>query len=184
MQCVDILHGRERRTVCVDPNQNLSTIEFKFPRIVYEYSDYRPAGKKFIPYRIVAKREGTTLLEASLDKVASDADSDLHLPEPPDGAIKRSGCQAPTPPTLEHSEFPTFPSRALPPQREGRLMLYVLIATDGSVRNAVVTQTAGKALDSSALDAVRHWRYKPAKCGDNAVEFETEVSLNFWVETP
>lgn len=179
LRCADLLRGKSRRTICIDPDQNLKTIAFKSSRIIYEYSDYKPAGRKFAPHRIIAKRESTTLLEVSVEKVALDSELDPRLPDPPEGAIQRSGCLAPILPTLKHSEVPGFPTSAPIANFQGQVVFYVLIGSDGKVRNPVVTQTGGESLDSSALDAVRHWQYEPAKCGDTPVEFETEVPVNF-----
>jgi TonB family protein len=179
LRCADLIRGKSRRTICIDPDQNLRTIAFKSSRIIYEYSDYKPAGRKFVPHRITAKRGSTTLLEMSVEEVALDSELDSRLPDPPEGAIQRSGCLAPSLPTLKHSEVPGFPMSAPIANFQGQVMIYVLIGSDGTVRNPVVTQTGGESLDSSALEAVRHWQYEPAKCGDTPVEFETEVPVNF-----
>jgi TonB family protein len=182
LRCADLLNGKYRRTICVDPDQNLRMVAFKFSRITYEYSDYRPAGRKFVPHRITAKRGSNTLLEVNVERVALDSEVDARLPDPPEGAIQRSGCLAPTLPKLKRSEFPGFPMNIPAANREGQVIFYVLIGSDGTVHNPVVIQTAGESWDSAALDALRRWQYEPAKCGDTPVEFETEVPVNFSVE--
>ena len=182
LRCADLLNGKYRRTICVDPDQNLKMSAFKFSRISYEYSDYRPAGRKFVPHRITARRGSNTLLEINVERVALDAEVDVRLPDPPEGAIQRSGCLAPTLPMLKRSEYPGFPMNVPVANREGQAIFYVLIGSDGTVRNPVVIQTAGEAWDSAARDALRHWQYDPAKCGATPVEFETEVPVNFSVE--
>jgi hypothetical protein len=182
LRCAELLNGKYRRTMCVDPDQNLKTSAFKFSRISYEYSDYRPAGRKFVPYRIIARRGSNTLLEVKVERVALDSEVDPRLPDPPEGAVQRGGCLAPTLPKLKRSEFPGFPMNIPAANREGQAIFYVLIGSDGTVRNPVVIQTAGESWDSVALEALRHWQYEPAKCGATAVEFETEVPVNFSVE--
>lgn len=179
LKCTDLLRGRSRRTLCVDPDQNLTMITLHANRIAYEYSDFRPAGKRFVPYRITATLLGRTVLGINLDKVALDSQTISQLPPPLEGSIKRAGCLSPTLPTLKHSEFPGFPTSALHGNYQGQVLLYVLIGSDGTVKDPVVIQTGGPAFDSAALEAVRHWQYEPAKCGDTPVDFETELPLNF-----
>ncbi len=182
LRCAELLNGKYSRTICVDPDQNLKTSAFKFSRISYEYSDYRPAGRKFVPYKITARRGSNTLLDVNVERIALDSEVDAPLPDPPEGAIQRSGCLAPTLPILKRSEFPGFPMNIPVANREGQVIFYVLIGSDGRVRNPVVIQTGGESWDSAALDALRHWQYEPAKCGETPVEFETEVPVNFSVE--
>jgi TonB family protein len=182
LRCVDLLRGRSRRTFCLDPDQNLTTITLHSTRITYQYSDFRPVGKRFMPYRITGTHWGKSVLDINLDKVAIDSETVSQLPTPAEGSIKRAGCLSPTLPTLKHSEFPSFPMSGPHMNSLRRVMLYALIGSDGSVKNASVTQTGGQAFDSSALEAVRRWQYEPAKCGDIPVDFETELSLNFSME--
>jgi TonB family protein len=183
LRCVDLLRGRSRRTICVDPDQNLRMITVHSTRTTYEYSDFRPAGKRIAPYRITGTHFGKMVLDLKLDKVALDSETVSQLPAPPEGSIKRTGCLSPTLPILKHSEFPDFPTSGPHVDSVRRLMIYALIGSDGSVKDAVVTQTGGNVFDSSALAAVRRWQYEPAKCGETPVEFEAEVSLNFSMET-
>lgn len=182
LRCADFLHGKQARTFCIDPEQNLRKIEFKDSKIEYEYSDYRPAGQKFAPYKIAARRQGRTLLEVQVDGLSIDIQPSPRPLEIPEGAIKRNGCLAPTLPTLNYKVVPEYPKDARAGLHQGQVMLYVLIGSDGIVHNAVVTQTAGPSLDSSVMNAVRRWRFDPAKCGDIPVEFETEIPVNFSLE--
>lgn len=182
LRCADVSHGTQARTFCVDPEENLRRIEFKDSKILYEYSDYRPAGRKFAPYKIVAKRQGTILLEADVKTLSIDPQVDSHLLEPPEGAMKRDGCLAPTLPVLKDKVLAEYPKIARNGFQQGQVMLYVLIGKDGAVHNVVITQTAGLALDSAALKAVPHWQFEPAKCGGLPVEFETEIPVNFALE--
>ena len=186
MRCTDLLHGekvwKQVRTICVDPQQNLRSIELGSSKIVYQYLDYKFVGGKSAPSKIIATRDGTTLLEVEIDRISVDSEVDSPMPEVPPGAIQRIGCIAPTLPILKRSVPPDYPLDALQLHPKGQVMLYVLIGSDGTVRNAVVTQTAGEALDSAVLNAVRQRQYEPAKCGTTPVEFEAEVPANFRLE--
>ena len=178
LQCVDILRGRSRHTVCVDSGQNVRLLTIP-THITYEYSDFRPAGKKFVPYRIIAKQWEKTVLDVKVDKVALDSETVSQVPAPAEGSIQRTGCLSPILPTLKQTEAPDFPESEPYANSMRRLMIYALIGTDGRVKEAVVTQSGGRAFDVAVLEAVRHWQYEPARCGETPVEFEAEVSWSF-----
>jgi hypothetical protein len=52
-----------------------------------------------------------------------------------------------------------------------------IIGTDGLVHSPVVIESGGLDEDSSVLEAMRGWRYRPATC--NAVPAETESKVEF-----
>jgi protein TonB len=55
-------------------------------------------------------------------------------------------------------------------REEGRVLLDVHILADGSVGEVKLKQSSGFArLDEAALEAVRRWRYQPARRGDEAI---------------
>jgi protein TonB len=53
---------------------------------------------------------------------------------------------------------------------EGRLVLKITVAADGSVRDVEVVQSAHPMLDASAVAAVKTWRFEPAKQCGKAIE--------------
>jgi periplasmic protein TonB len=59
---------------------------------------------------------------------------------------------------------PVYPPRCLRSGIEGTVRLRVLVGEDGRPQDAAVRTSSGDAgLDQAALDAVRHWRFEPAK---------------------
>ncbi len=59
---------------------------------------------------------------------------------------------------------PNYPPRCLRLGIEGTVRLRVLVGEDGRPQDASIATSSGDAgLDQSALDAVRHWRFEPAK---------------------
>jgi TonB family protein len=180
LRCADISRGRLHHTACIDPDGNLTKVKQGL-RVEYEYSDYRAVGEKFVPYKIVATRAGTVLLEINIDKVSTGEDLSGNVPEPPEGAIQRTGCLAPSLPRLKDQLRPDYPSHALDAFHQGQVILYLRVGSDGTVQKAVVTQSAGESLDSSVLDAARHAQYEPSTCGNVPVESETELSNTFMI---
>ncbi|MGO9338451.1 MAG: energy transducer TonB [Terracidiphilus sp.] len=181
LRCIDLLRDKMAMALCFDPDDNLRKVELKDSQITYEYSDYRPARKKFAPYRMSAKREGQVVFDGTIDVLSLGAKFDPSLLTPPTGAIKRGGCLNPTLPTLKSKVVPEYPSIARTERQQATVTAYVLIASDGKVQNPVIVQTGGQYFDASVLTAVRRWQFQPARCGDAPIDFEEEISVNFTI---
>ena len=66
---------------------------------------------------------------------------------------------------------PSYPATARQLGVEGTALLSVFVDADGRVAQVVVRQSAGHPdLDRAAADAVRRWRFEPARRGAEAVE--------------
>lgn len=182
MRCVNLTREKKASTFCFDAEGNLRTTELKDSKIRYEYSDYRPTGQKFVPYKIVAKRDGQLVFEGAVETLSIDGKIDQRLLEPPTGAIKRGGCLTPSLPKLKEKVIPSYPEDAKHEFRQGSVAVYVLVASDGTVHDPVVVQTAGQSLDSAVVTAVRLWQFEPAKCVDTPIDFETEITVNFTLQ--
>lgn len=65
---------------------------------------------------------------------------------------------------------PAYPSMSRRMGEQGQVQLDVYILPDGSVGEIKLRRSSGHArLDQAALDAVRHWRYQPARRGDQPI---------------
>jgi protein TonB len=65
---------------------------------------------------------------------------------------------------------PRYPEIARAAHRQGAVVIEAEIATDGSLQSArVVSAPLGFGLEQSALDAIRSWRFAPARFGDRPV---------------
>jgi protein TonB len=95
-------------------------------------------------------------------------------PRPPEPTIVHVGHLDPA--MLIHRVEPVFPPLALQTRREGTVELHAIIAADGSV---ISLQFLGgdPMFYSSALDAVRQWRYKPTSLNGHAVEVDTHITV-------
>jgi TonB family protein len=60
---------------------------------------------------------------------------------------------------------------------KSKVAVTFIIGTDGRVHSPVVIESGGSDEDSSVLEAVRGWRYRPATC--NRVPAETESKVEF-----
>jgi protein TonB len=75
---------------------------------------------------------------------------------------------------------PVYPAAARQARAEGTTLLRVHISTDGSIDDVQVQRSAGHAaLDRAAAEAVRKWRFEPARNGSAAVAVWVVVPVEF-----
>ncbi len=78
---------------------------------------------------------------------------------------------------------PDYPAQARRRAMEGSVMLSVVVREDGSAKTVTVEESSGFALlDASARDAVSRWKFIPAKRGDETVEAQVMVPIEFRLE--
>jgi len=61
----------------------------------------------------------------------------------------------------------------------GIVILEVALSETGEVGPIAVVKSIGPAIDMAAVDAVRKWKFTPAKRGDQAVPVLFMLTLNF-----
>ncbi|MFZ3211843.1 MAG: TonB family protein [Terriglobales bacterium] len=66
---------------------------------------------------------------------------------------------------------------ALPKAGRGNLKIHFVIGVDGRLHQLAVINSAGRAADSKAFNALRQWRYAPATC--NGVPMDAEGTVEF-----
>jgi protein TonB len=78
---------------------------------------------------------------------------------------------------------PRYPDTARRAGEQGTVVLRVQIARDGAASRVAVEQSSGSPhLDAAALEAVKAWRFTPARRGANAVESWMLVPIVFRLE--
>jgi protein TonB len=76
-----------------------------------------------------------------------------------------------------HNPAPSYPAMSRRLAEQGRVMVRVLIGTDGLPQKAELQSGSGyDRLDRAALDAVMRWRFVPGRRGD--------VPETMWVSVP
>ncbi len=73
---------------------------------------------------------------------------------------------------------PQYPSEARRRHIQGRVVMNVLVGSDGSVRKLVVASGSPYLVEAAAT-AVRQWRFKPRNLDGQPAEFETRITVNF-----
>jgi protein TonB len=75
---------------------------------------------------------------------------------------------------------PAYPSMSRRLGEEGRVMLWVMVEADGLPSKVEVRTSSGHArLDQAAVDAVRNWKFVPARRGSEPVSAPVIVPLSF-----
>ncbi|GJL49894.1 MAG: hypothetical protein NPIRA01_11210 [Nitrospirales bacterium] len=81
---------------------------------------------------------------------------------------------------VRHSVRPIYPRVAKEEGWEGIVLLRVLVHTSGVPGKVTIQKSSGyKVLDEAAIDAIRQWRFAPAKDGNFAIEKHVDVPLKF-----
>jgi len=83
------------------------------------------------------------------------------------------------PPTLVREIRPTYTDAARRQALEGDVVLEIVVRSDGSVGNVRVRRTLGGGLEQKAIDAVRQWRFLPARRQGAPVDVVVDVSVEF-----
>lgn len=79
---------------------------------------------------------------------------------------------------LIHRVDPDYPAQALQQHLEGPVVLQAWITKDGTVRDLKLVRgyfVFGRA----AIDAVKQWRFRPYTQDGRAMDFQTQITLNF-----
>lgn len=84
-----------------------------------------------------------------------------------------------TPPVLLKEVRPGYTDEARRRSIEGDVQLEIVVRQDGSVGNVRVTRTLGAGLEQKAIEAVRQWKFGPARRQGAAVDVVVEVSVEF-----
>jgi iron complex outermembrane recepter protein len=101
------------------------------------------------------------------------------------GIAPAARAQEPSPPpqvTLPEAVLrseATYPPEALAARQEAQVVLLVTIGSDGRVADATVAESAGQQFDQAALDAIKDWRFIPARRGKEVVASRIRVPFRF-----
>jgi TonB family protein len=74
---------------------------------------------------------------------------------------------------------PSYTDEARRRRLEGDVILEIIVRRDGSVGSVRVLRRLGAGLDDQAVDAVRQWRFLPARRHGEAVDVLAEVAVEF-----
>lgn len=181
-ECVEIgVDALENNEACFDTVTG-DLIQLKRFENRFEFSDYAVFGVKRYPRTIKVEEAGKPAAEVRVEELEVVNTPSPELFRAPTGAEEWPACDdadklTPTKPTEQGP--PDYPMHLRTARVTGKVTLYAVVWTDGSVRSLAVTRSVHPSLDEAAMDAVRRWRYRPATCGDIPVPMETQVNITF-----
>ena len=101
-----------------------------------------------------------------------------HSSQQPPAVVKRGARDLP--PDYLNNPPPLYPESSRLAREEGVVVIRVMVASSGSVsRSSVATSSGHTALDRAALEAVSHWKFRPAALSGCAMESEIAVPVRF-----
>lgn len=131
------------------------------------------------------KFQGRTLEETSATRKTSGTAAPLVAPvaEPPQVTADAATAVEPASVTaakLVKRVAPEYPPSAADRGTEGYVLVEFTVAPDGRVIDPVIIESSPRrTFDSAARDAVRRWKYEPARQGDAAIASTARVRLEF-----
>jgi TonB family protein len=83
------------------------------------------------------------------------------------------------PPKLIYSPGPDYPKAARKGGKEGKVVLWVVVGSDGFPSEVRVARSLDPNLDKAAIDAVNSWKFVPAKKEGKSVAVEINIEVEF-----
>lgn len=112
----------------------------------------------------------------TFNKVYKDASADIHTRQN-EGALIEAR------PVAFKNKPPAYPRKAVLSGYQGMVVLKVEVLSSGESRTIEIIKSSGYSmLDSSALKAIRRWRFRPATRNDRPVDSWLEIPIKFKID--
>ncbi len=82
-------------------------------------------------------------------------------------------------PRALYAPDPEYSEEARKAKYQGTVILWVVVGPDGRVHDIRIQRTLGMGLDDKAVEAVRTWRFEPARKDGQPVPVQINVEVNF-----
>lgn len=148
-----------------------------------------------IPQRRIESRKADPLPPAVLsapsvaDTAPTVAAASTEAPRAAESRTTAPAAEVPATPPLFNAAYlrnpaPAYPAVARRSGDQGTVMLKVLVSPEGAPLRIELDQTSGsKSLDGAALEAVKGWRFVPARRGTQNIEGWVRVPVVFKLES-
>jgi TonB family protein len=93
--------------------------------------------------------------------------------------IYPAGRMGVTVPEVIYNPEPSFSEEARKSKTQGMVTLLLVVGKDGRPSDIRVRQSLGMGLDEKAIEAVNHWRFRPATLNGQPVATQIEVEVDF-----
>lgn len=82
-------------------------------------------------------------------------------------------------PRIINAPDPEYSEEARKAKYQGVVVLWLIVGPDGRPRDIRVSRSLGMGLDQKAIEAVREWKFEPAKKDGQPVAVQINVEVNF-----
>jgi hypothetical protein len=135
---------------------------------VYEFTDYRNIGAKFLPGHIAVREGKTPAADFSVTAMGEMDTIPASLFEQPAQAVWRPWCASP-----ESGGDPLTPIYSGLDQHKGTATLYGVIGTDGQWHGVHILESGGADHDTEVIEGLKKERWKPSLCNGTPIVVET-----------
>jgi protein TonB len=178
-----------RKLTCIESEQQFetcfddaigTTVSQADEHARWVWSDFEEFHGKLVPRKMEYFWQGQPFIIADVVGL-DDVIPDPKLFVPSAGYSEKLSCREKiTPPKLVHSEDPRYPEELRGKMSDVVMVtLTVHITAQGTVADAIVSKASTTGFDSAAMDAVRRWKFDPAKCEGKPMPVEITVEVNF-----
>jgi TonB family protein len=87
-----------------------------------------------------------------------------------------------SPPKPTYSPDPEYSEEARKAKYDGTCVLSLVVGSDGNPRDVKVTRPLGKGLDGKAVEAVKKWKFEPARKDGQPVSVLIHVEVSFHLD--
>lgn len=143
--------------------------------------------KKVVEKIVPVAEPERTMVEATTEPVVEEQQQEVEAA--PVVEQKAAAKAAPVEEIIEQPKFgvaylnnpaPNYPRLSRRMGEEGRVLLKVLVSAEGKADSVTIEKSSGSTrLDDSALEAVKRWRFIPARKGKEALSAYVLVPINF-----
>ncbi len=83
------------------------------------------------------------------------------------------------PPRVTYSLNPDYPKAARKSGKEGTVVVWLIVGSDGLPHNVKVVRSLSADLDDAAVDAAKKWRFAPATKDGKPVSVQINIEIPF-----
>ncbi|MFN8006388.1 MAG: energy transducer TonB [Terriglobia bacterium] len=153
--------------------------DFSTPISRIEYGGFNRVGERVFPFEIRALNGKKDIGVVRILKIEAFTVENPELFEAPTYAEFWAQCDNVVEPEVQYKIPPKYPLSARKNGEQGKVVTYAVIETDGSLSHLAIIHKATPDLEAAALQAVSEWHYKPAKCGETPIRFQTSIQSEF-----
>lgn len=134
------------------------------------FTDFQQFGSKLFPHSVYCMEGEQQVFQARVTQLALQ-EPDQSMFEMPAGAKEFANCPV-------HLSPPRAVESPEPARIEGGPVVLLLDVTrDGKPDGITVTTSGGAEMDNAAIQAVSHWKFKPAMCEGEPMETRISVAV-------